>query len=94
MLLLRFGEDEEGLKAGGRLRCYIDTKRGDLTGSTATSLQEIAPIGGPLANVLFLASAPRPKPEDFNPTWTLVQTDIVQSWLWQGVWVVSPGRLR
>lgn len=41
-----FGEDEAGVKAGGRLRCYVDTKRGDLTGSTARELRDVAPLGG------------------------------------------------
>ncbi|CAE7312787.1 unnamed protein product [Symbiodinium microadriaticum] len=41
-----FGDHEAGRRLGGRLRCYVATKRGDLTGSTARELKELAPCGG------------------------------------------------
>jgi len=41
-----FDESEQGQAAGGRLRCYADTKKGDLVGSTASELVEVAPLGG------------------------------------------------
>lgn len=42
----QFGEDESGRQAGGRLRCHLDTQRGDLTGSSARGLLDVAPVGG------------------------------------------------
>eukprot|EP00927_Polykrikos_kofoidii_P071866 TRINITY_DN68067_c0_g1_i1.p1 TRINITY_DN68067_c0_g1~~TRINITY_DN68067_c0_g1_i1.p1 ORF type:complete len:488 (-),score=72.81 TRINITY_DN68067_c0_g1_i1:62-1414(-) len=42
----QFGEDEAGVQAGGRLRCYNATKRGDLKGDSALELQNVAPVGG------------------------------------------------
>lgn len=41
-----YGEDERGLAAGGRLRCYVGTARGDLAGRTARELRDVAPVGG------------------------------------------------
>lgn len=41
-----FEDDEAGVKAGGRLRCYVNTKKGDLAGTTAEELQDVAPRGG------------------------------------------------
>eukprot|EP00929_Paragymnodinium_shiwhaense_P067039 TRINITY_DN33723_c0_g1_i1.p1 TRINITY_DN33723_c0_g1~~TRINITY_DN33723_c0_g1_i1.p1 ORF type:complete len:439 (-),score=78.60 TRINITY_DN33723_c0_g1_i1:162-1478(-) len=41
-----FDESPEGVRAGGRLRCYNATKRGDLSGATAAALQDLAPQGG------------------------------------------------
>eukprot|EP00439_Symbiodinium_sp_Y106_P018237 s1272_g2.t1 len=41
-----FSDHEAGRRLGGRLRCYVATKRGDLTGSTARELKELAPCGG------------------------------------------------
>lgn len=41
-----FGEDEAGKAAGGRLRCYVNTRKGDLVGSTASELLDVAPLGG------------------------------------------------
>merc|ERR1740129_2734681 len=41
-----FGEDEAGRQAGGRLRCYVATKRGDLSGATAREHLDLAPRGG------------------------------------------------
>lgn len=41
-----FTEDEEGRRSGGRLRCYVDTKRGDLSGFTAQEQLDVAPLGG------------------------------------------------
>jgi len=41
-----FGEDEAGRQAGGRLRCYVDTQRGDLGGTSARGLLDLAPLGG------------------------------------------------
>eukprot|EP00931_Biecheleriopsis_adriatica_P104864 TRINITY_DN79481_c0_g1_i1.p1 TRINITY_DN79481_c0_g1~~TRINITY_DN79481_c0_g1_i1.p1 ORF type:complete len:447 (-),score=83.02 TRINITY_DN79481_c0_g1_i1:67-1407(-) len=42
----KFGDHEEGKCAGGRLRCYVDTKRGDLDGSSAREHLDLAPVGG------------------------------------------------
>jgi len=42
----QFGENECGRQAGGRLRCYVDTQRGDLTGATAREHMDLAPLGG------------------------------------------------
>ncbi|CAJ1378872.1 unnamed protein product [Effrenium voratum] len=42
-----FGDETEtGQAAGGRLRCYVATKRGDLAGDTARELKDLAPVGG------------------------------------------------
>lgn len=42
----QFGGDEVGQQAGGRLRCYVDTRRGDLTGDSAREHLDLAPVGG------------------------------------------------
>eukprot|EP00933_Yihiella_yeosuensis_P025381 TRINITY_DN19704_c0_g1_i1.p1 TRINITY_DN19704_c0_g1~~TRINITY_DN19704_c0_g1_i1.p1 ORF type:complete len:458 (+),score=97.89 TRINITY_DN19704_c0_g1_i1:38-1411(+) len=42
-----FGDETQvGRKNGGRLRCYNKTRKGDLTGDTATELVDVAPVGG------------------------------------------------
>jgi len=41
-----FGEDEAGKLAGGRLRTYVNTQRGDLTGTTASEFIDVPPCGG------------------------------------------------
>eukprot|EP00913_Durusdinium_trenchii_P032106 g30064.t1 len=41
-----FGDHAVGRANGGRLRCYVATKRGDLRGDTAQQLQDLEPLGG------------------------------------------------
>ena len=36
-----FGDHKRGQTNGGRLRCYVGTKRGDLRGDSARELKEI-----------------------------------------------------
>eukprot|EP00434_Breviolum_minutum_P006287 symbB.v1.2.005547.t1/scaffold258.1/size251559/1 len=41
-----FGDHPKGQENGGRLRCYVSTKRGDLCGETARELKDLEPVGG------------------------------------------------
>eukprot|EP00435_Cladocopium_sp_Y103_P063235 s16_g24.t2 len=41
-----FGDHPQGRQNGGRLRCYVNTKRGDLKGDTARELKDLEPVGG------------------------------------------------